>query len=319
MKKAPYIALAIIAAAFTAAGAAENKALSDIGLTPAALEIPTPAAPKSNQWNTLHKISVNTSSDMNDAVIGMVGRRQDIDKVLSELAGAGFKVKAYQDGLGGYMVLADVSGQNAADRAVGLARYYYITEVKVSRKVYDDIFGLGNKSRSSYAVKQGSITGGMNHSPVDVKIDKVNWTITGGINLSPVDVKIDNDAMTIKGGANHSPVDLKFSWSPEEVTVDGGANHSPVRYTVNWKNGLLEGYANHAPLKLEFNMDEGNADARTVTVTGYANRAPVELTYDKVSGRITGGMDRSPVDITLVNCDLYDFLQYFFLFVGEQA
>ncbi len=314
------IAALLLAVSVLPASAGESRVLGAAGLDlPAAAEMPAPAAPKSNQWNTLRKISVNTSSDMNDAVIGMVRHGQDIDTVLSELAGAGFKVKACQDGLGGYMVFADVSGQDAADRAVGLARYYYITEVKVSRKVYNDIFGLADKSRSNYAVRQGVITGGMNHSPVDIKIDKAGWTITGGMNRSPVDIKIDHDARTITGGANHSPIDLKFAWSTEEVTVDGGANHSPVHYTVNWKNGLLEGYSNHAPLKLEFNMDEGNADAKTVTVTGYANHAPVELTYDKVSGRISGGMDRSPVDITLVNCDLYDFLQYFFLFVSEQA
>jgi len=176
------------------------------------------------------------------------------------------------------------------------------------------LFGFGLKS--SFAVKMATIKGGMNHSPVDIKFNKLDWTITGGMNHSPTDLKIDHEAGKITGGANLSPVDLKFAWSPEEVTVEGGANRSPVNYTVNWKKGLLEGYANHAPLKLEFSMGEGLADVTIVSVKGYAGRAPVELTYNKVNGHIGGGMGHSPVDINLVNCDLYDFLQYVFLFIG---
>ncbi|MDO8805698.1 MAG: hypothetical protein Q7R35_14860 [Elusimicrobiota bacterium] len=172
-------------------------------------------------------------------------------------------------------------------------------------------------NKSSFAVKLGTITGTMNRSIVDLKINKLAWTITGAMNYSPIDVKINHDDKTITGGANHSPIALTFAWSTEEVSVDGGANHSPVKYTVNWKNGLLEGYSNHAPLRLEFDMSEGLADATIVTVKGYANRAPVELTYNKVNGHIGGYMDRSPVDVNLVNCDLYDFLQYFFLFMRE--
>ena len=110
-------------------------------------------------------------------------------------------------------------------------------------------------------------------------------------------------------------MDLNFVWSREEITVQGGANVSPVKYTVNWKKGLLEGYASHSPIKLEFDMQEGVIDATIIKTTGYAGHAPVDLTYNKVNGHIGGGMNHSPVDINLVNCDLYDFLNYFFLFV----
>jgi len=110
-------------------------------------------------------------------------------------------------------------------------------------------------------------------------------------------------------------VDLKFDWSTQEVRVYGGANHSQVNYTVNWKNGLLQGYLNNAPLKLEFNMGEGYVDQTIVSVNGYAGNAPVGLVYNKVNGHIGGYMNNSPVDVNLVNCDLYDFLQYLFVFV----
>ena len=274
----------------------------------------TPGHP--NQWITLRKITVNEAQpDMETTLVGMINHGEDIGKVVKELNEAGFKASAFQDNSGGYMVMADVTGLNAADYAIGLARYYYVTEVQVGQKTYNQLFDLRSASKSTYAVKIGTIKGGMNYSPVDVTINKLAWTITGGINQSPVDIKIDHAAKTITGGANHSPVDLTFVWSQEEITVEGGANVSPVKYTVNWKNGLLEGYASHSPVKLEFDMQEGVVDATIVKITGYAGHAPVDLTYNKVNGHIGGGMNHSPVDINLVNCDLYDFLNYFFLFV----
>lgn len=314
------LAAIIISVSVLPASAGESQVLSKAGFSLPAVEVPVPQAPKNNNWMTLRKITVNTAQpDMNDTLIGMVRHGQDVDQVVKELNDNGFKARAVQDNLGGYMVFVDVKGQDAADMAVGLARYWYIDEVKVGQQVHNQLFGLNNKSRSTFAVKQGTIKGGMNHSPVDVKFDKLAWTITGGMNHSPVDIKINHEEKTITGGANLSPVDLKFAWSTEEVTVEGGANHSPVKYTVNWKKGLLEGYASNSPVRLEFNMDEGNADATIVTVKGYAGHAPVELTYNKVNGHIGGGMNYSPVDVNLVNCDLYDFLQYFFLFMKNPA
>ena len=339
MIKATYIATAILSVSILPASAGESQVLKSAGLSLPAVTIPAPEAQeapeaiasaaskasgpqaaKANQWMTLRKITVNTAQpDMNDTLVGMVERGQDIDKVVKELTEGGFKVKACQDNQGGYMVMADVKGLDAADYAVGLARYYYITEVKVGQAVHNQLFGLNNKSRSTYAVKQGTIKGGMNHSPVDIKLDKLAWTIKGGLNHFPVDVKINHDAGTITGGANLSPVDLKFDWSTEEVTVYGGANQSPVKYTVNWKQGLLQGNVSNSPVKLEFNMGQGYADQTIVNVTGYAGHAPVGLIYNKVNGHIGGYMNNSPVDVNLVNCDLYDFLQYFFLFVKNPA
>lgn len=319
MKQLPYI---IAAAAFSFSGvfalnAAENKALSGTGLSLSGIEVPAPQTPKNNQWATLRKITVNEAqSDMENTLIGMVKHGENIDKVVKELTDAGFKAEPVQDNLGGYMVMVDVTGQDAADRAVGLARYYYVTEVKVSRKVYNQLFGFNTKS--TFAVKMGTIKGGMNASPVDVKINKLDWTITGGMNHSPVDVKIDHEAKTITGGANHSPVQLQFDWSPEEVTVYGGANNSPVRYTVNWEKGVLEGYSNNSPVKIEFVKSDGVAGPVT-SITGYANYAPVELTYNGINGHLGGGMNHSQVDVTLVNCELGDFLQYFFLFLNNPA
>lgn len=315
MKKLSYLAILLISASsLLPAAAAENGVLASAGLALPPVQAPLPKTPRSSQWLTLRKIHVNQAApDMNGTLVGLVQHGTNIDTVVSELTQGGFRVQAAQDNNGGYLVMADVTGLNAADCAVGLARYYYITDVLVGQQVYNQLFGTPSRS-ARRPVRIGTVQGGMNGGPVDITINKLEWTITGGMNGSPVQVAINNDAKTITGGANHSPVQLNFEWSPERVLVQGGANHSPVKYLVDWRAGELDGYMDNSPVKLSFNMDEGNAAAKTVRVTGYVNHAPVDLTYDKISGRITGGMDGAPVDVTLVNCDLYDFLQYFFLF-----
>ena len=276
--------------------------------------VPVPGSKYNQQNMALAKIKLNEAQpDMNYTLVAKLKKGLDIDAVLKELTEAGFKAKACADGGNYYFVMVDASGIDAGDAAIGLAKYYYVTEVQVGQKIYNSIFVV--KSRSAFAVKIGTIKGGMNLSPVDITINKLAWTITGAINHSPVDIKINHDDKTITGGANQSPVDLKFIWSQEEVTVEGGANQSPVKYAANWKNGLLEGYSNNSPLRVEFAMNEGIADETIVKLTGYANHAPIDLTFNKINGHLGGAMDGSPMDITLVNCDLYDFLQYFFLFV----
>ncbi len=316
--KAPLIALTIVSAPLLAASAADGRVLGEAGLALPSIEVPAPETPKSNQWLTLRKIQLNTAApDMNDTLVGLIDRGFDADVAVRELTQAGFKVRAYQSNTGGYMVFADVTGGDAADLAVGLARYYYITEVHVGQKVYDQIFGL--RSKSTYAVRQGTIKGGMNNSPVDLRIDKVAWAIKGGLNHAPVDLRIDHEAKTITGGANLSPVSLKFDWSTDQVRVYGGANQSPVDYTVNWKGGLLEGHASHSPVRLEFDLGQDHAGQTTVSIKGYAGHAPVDLEFNRINGHIGGSMNYGTVDISLVNCDLYDFLHYFFLFLKNPA
>ncbi len=318
MKMYAIATTALLAAPLARAAELNTLTMADLTAAPATVE--APAAPAEAKANTLpqalRKIRVNAADDtMNDALVGLLRPGLDIDWVLRDLASMGFKAKALTNASGGYFVVADVKGPDASDYAMGLARIYYVTEVRVGRAVYEEIFGSGGKS--TYAVKQGAVKGAMNGSPVEIRINKLDWTITGGMNHSPVDLAIDHEARTIKGGANLSPVDLRFEWSKERVLVEGGANRSPVSYVADWEKGELAGHLNNAPLKVSFDMKEGQAGERVVDLAGYAGRAPVSLSYDKVSGRLTGAMNRAPVDVTLVNCDLYDFLSYFFLFAGS--
>lgn len=268
-----------------------------------------------NQQNiALAKIKLNEyQPDMDNSVILKLNG-ENIDFILKDLKKDGFKAEAYSDGAGYYFIMVDLTGKDVADNAIGLAKYYYVREVLVSKKVYYEIFGT--KKALRIPVRVGTIIGGMNHSPVDVTINKIEWTIKGGMNLSPVDIKIDHNNKTITGGANHNPVELKFEWSTKQWSVEGRANLSPVKYTINWEKGILEGYSNNSQIRLEFDMKEGQAGENIVEINGYAKNAPVALKFDKITGKLTGAMNSSPVDITLTNCDLYDFLQYFFLFLN---
>jgi len=74
-----------------------------------------------------------------------------------------------------------------------------------------------------------------------------------------------------------------------------------VKYEIVWANGTLDGYSNHSPLHLDFNLENG-------TVEGLRQPQPDRARYDKVSGKLTGGMNHSPVDVTIVNDDLSDFI-----------
>lgn len=146
--KTSLIAIILIAASgLLRVSAGESKILAETGLSLSAIEVPAPEAPKSNQWLTLRKIQVNTAApEMNDKLVGKLERGHDAYSAVRELYTNGFKAQAYPDNQGGYLIVVDVKGQDAADLAVGLARYYYITEVRVGRKVYEQLFGQASKS-----------------------------------------------------------------------------------------------------------------------------------------------------------------------------
>jgi len=120
MNKISFIAAAMFSvSAISPAVAGDSLVLEKAGFSLSGMELPVPPAPKNNQWSTLKKIKVNEAQpDMEKNLVGMIRHGENIDKVVKELNGNGFKAAALQDNLGGYMVMVDVTGQDAADRAV---------------------------------------------------------------------------------------------------------------------------------------------------------------------------------------------------------
>ncbi|MDA8129883.1 MAG: hypothetical protein M0011_00105 [Elusimicrobia bacterium] len=105
---------------------------------------PVYGAPRNNQQNmALRKLKMNPDWDAADNIlIARVAEQADMAVVLRELAAGGFKVSVMSE----RTIAADVSGKNPGSEAVGLAKYYYITEVMVSCNVYSGLFPRSDKS-----------------------------------------------------------------------------------------------------------------------------------------------------------------------------
>jgi hypothetical protein len=143
----------------------------------------------------------------------------------------------------------------------------------------------------------GTVKGGFGGAPVDLTLDRIEWTLKGGVNGAPVDLKIDHENAKITGGAGGKPVALDFAWSPEKIVYTGFGG-----YTLDWQAKTLKGDG----VDLAFDMEAG-------TVKGGAWGHPVDLTVDATTGHMTGGMNGAPVDCTLVNLGLGELLEYFFV------
>ncbi|MCX7641793.1 MAG: hypothetical protein N2Z20_04080, partial [Elusimicrobiales bacterium] len=68
-------------------------------------------------------------------------------------------------------------------------------------------------------------------------------------------------------------------------------------------------------INLTFDIKEGITDANEVVIKGHFDKSPIELNFNKISGSLSGNINNYNIDIRLINCDLYDFLQYIFLFL----
>lgn len=147
MQTKPLVLAAVFAALCAgAARAQEPIAISFDGATYTfdrpALTGQSLATRRNNQQNmALAKIKVNPHQpDMNDALIATLQPGLDVYAVVRELYQAGFKAQAYGDNHGYYYIAVDVAGADAADSALGLAKYYYVTQVFVGQKVFDALF-----------------------------------------------------------------------------------------------------------------------------------------------------------------------------------
>lgn len=126
------IALTAVLLVLAAAARAESQIQIDFNGTLYTFDRPklershAPAAvqAKYNQQNrALAKIKLNAKApEADDLLIGKLEPGQDVYAVVRELYLAGFKVQAFDDGRGYYYLAVNVAGDDAADRAIGLAK-----------------------------------------------------------------------------------------------------------------------------------------------------------------------------------------------------
>lgn len=166
---------------------------------------------KYNQQNiALLKIKFDIS---NNVIALRIADGNNIEFVISDLKKRWFNAYLYSG-----LVHRDLSGKDlytVADAAIGLGKYYYVSEVFVSDNLYYEIFGLKNKSKfaKNYATSVGFIKGSLNSLPIDIIINKIDWSIEGVIGYKTVDIRIDHDLKIIKGKVGDLYLNLNFDWA----------------------------------------------------------------------------------------------------------
>ncbi len=153
----------------------------------------------------------------------------------------------------------------------------------------------------------GTIAGTVGQRPVRLTFDRRQWTIAGSINALPVEIKIDHDQALIGGTLNQALVSLQLDWSPERVALTGVSGNTEYDMVLDWRAGTARGAIGQAATALQFDLHAG-------WVNGRAANAPVALKYDKITGALSGQMNGEAVALKLVNLDLSDFLQHYYLF-----
>ncbi|HVA66087.1 MAG TPA: hypothetical protein VNK24_04080 [Elusimicrobiota bacterium] len=156
----------------------------------------------------------------------------------------------------------------------------------------------------------GTIAGTFAGGPVNLVLNRYAWDITGRVGSSPVDVNIDNQNGTFTGEEGQSRVALSFQWSPDIIRISGTDGGAPYDVTLNVTGGVISGTAEGAPLKAAFRMDGGPIQG--------SNTGDISLNYDAVSGRVNGVINGSPIDVTLTDLDLSDFMEHLYLFLAPQ-
>lgn len=154
----------------------------------------------------------------------------------------------------------------------------------------------------------GAISGAVGGRPVSLSLDRRGWTLRGAADGGLVDVRIDHDAKTIRGVSGEHEIDVAFDWTSERAKLSGARGKDRVNLTVDFIDTGIYGYIGEQFIKANYDREGG-------TLRGHAKNAPIDLTYDKLSGRMRGTLRGVWVELTLVNLEMGDFLQYFFLLV----
>ena len=154
----------------------------------------------------------------------------------------------------------------------------------------------------------GVISGAVNQKPVELRLDRRAWTLSGAANGGPVMLSIDHAAKTITGEAAGEKVGLNFTWSSDRMDISGLRGTRKVGMKVDYLRGGLQGYVGGVFVKLDYDRESGR-------LQGHAKNLPIDLRYDRISGHLRGMMHGAPVELMLVNIEIGELLQYFFLLI----
>lgn len=100
-----------------------------------------------NQQNMALRKIHEKAGVKDDELIARIAKGTDLATVAKELSEGGFKVEVTGGDAAGDLARVNVAGSDTAGKAseaVGLAKYYYVTEVQVSKLIYETLFAVPN-------------------------------------------------------------------------------------------------------------------------------------------------------------------------------
>jgi len=153
--------------------------------------------------------------------------------------------------------------------------------------------------------KFGWIEGKANNQKVRLDFDRTSWTIGGTTNKEDVKLSIDHDNGNISGKANGKQMNIDFDWSPDRIVMKDKTNG--LFMDLDWEKGSLKGKLNGEKLNIKFDMKNG-------TIKDASGKGDLDLNYNKTSGLMKGTMGGSELNVNIVNLDMHDFLNHYYLF-----
>lgn len=165
---------------------------------------------------------------------------------------------------------------------------------------------VGRAARNLGRPRFASISGKLDGKAFSMRLSRSLWVLSGEIGEDAIGVKIDHDGKSMLGDVGGRRVELAFHWTPAQSLVQGTYNGSPIRYNVDFREISAVGAAAGKPFRVSL-------DRQTRKVTGGIDGRAVSMDYNPMSGRLHGKLAGRPIDVTLSNLELGEFLQYFFI------
>ncbi len=165
---------------------------------------------------------------------------------------------------------------------------------------------VGRATRNIGRPRFASVKGTYEGLAFALHLSRSLWVLSGDRGEDAIGVKIDHDGKSMLGDIGGRRVELAFHWTPNSSIVQGTYDGKPIRYTVDFRGKAVAG--SYAGNQFRLALDE-----KSGKVVGGLGGKAVSLTYNPMSGRLDGTLAGRSVDVALVNVDLGEFLQYFFV------
>jgi hypothetical protein len=165
---------------------------------------------------------------------------------------------------------------------------------------------VGRAARQIGRPRFASVTGSLGGAAFEAKLSRSLWLLSGQAGGQAIGVTIDHEGKSMLGDIGGRRVELAFHWTPARSLVQGMFDGAPLRYEVNFGDVSVAGVHARKPFRFALDAAKGR-------ITGTIEGKAVRLDYNRVSGRLVGALGDREIDVTVVNMELGEFLQYYFL------